>query len=92
MWPQKWYASASPGATTALTIDPPACAEQHRADLDEQPAARRAQRELLGRRRRSAMGVRLDAPLGRAEDRLELGERVERPLRQDGPRASSATA
>src|SRR3954469_3955276 len=79
MWPQKWKASASPGLTTldtalaavAANSASPTRASRPRGDVR---AARSSSMDRLER-----------APLGRADDALELGEPVERPLGQHDP-------
>src|SRR4051794_9619145 len=81
MCPQKWYASASPGSMTALIAEP--------AVTPRSPAPTRASRPRreVERARSSVsfwLGMRrpVHAPLRRREHRLELRERVERPLRE----------
>src|SRR3954451_8314572 len=85
MWPQKWNAAASVGATSAPTVRTPA------ATISASPArARKPRRELPAARRstaspvRSGTGARHPA-LRSGEDRLELATRVERALGQDRP-------
>src|SRR5688500_8253527 len=87
MWPQKWYASASPGATTALTTEPPVApssavptrASRPRRDVPS------ASSSVAEGRSASGTGRLRDAALGRGEHGLELRDRVERPLREDAP-------
>ena len=71
MWPQKWYASASPGATSEPAVRAPATPS--RAPTRD-PRARKPRR---GRR----LDQRAAAP-ARGEHRLELARRVERALGQ----------
>src|SRR4051794_26743998 len=88
MWPQKWKPSASPGLIALATTPPAAPATSTR------PArASRPRREVRAARRsvhEAASGMRRleRAALRRGEDALELGEAVERPLREhrSGPR------
>src|SRR3954469_5822703 len=85
MWPQKWNASASVGATSEPTVRTPA------ATISASPArARKPRRELPAARRSTASAVRSATPPGhpplrRGQDRLELAGRVERALGQDRP-------
>src|SRR5580765_5383454 len=85
MWPQKWKASVSVGATSAPTVRTPA------AIISASPArARNPRRELAAASRsvispvRSGTGARHPA-LGRGEHRLELLRAVERALGEHRP-------
>src|SRR5918999_1014730 len=95
MWPQKWYASASPGATIPATVPAPvspmtAPDTRERKPRRDVPAASRSESRdraapgRFGGGRRSGT-ERPPAAFGGREDRLELRAGVERALGEDGP-------
>src|SRR3954449_790827 len=71
MWPQKWYASACCARIAPSTKPPPV-----------RPSSRRPVRARNPRREVALATASLSTHRRRAEQRLELVERVERPLRE----------
>src|SRR5512142_1069932 len=72
MWPQRWYASASPGFTSAATALPPATSA--------------SSRDVRARKPRRDVDTASPSPIApasgsRGNDRLELAVSVERSLR-----------
>src|SRR5215218_3217058 len=77
MWPQKWYASASPGLISEPAVRAPATVISPPATRERKP-----RRELPSGTQRSP------PPLGGRQHGLELRARVERPLGEHGPVAA----
>src|SRR3954451_7324623 len=75
MWPQKWYASASPGLISEPAVRAPATVMRPPATRERKP-------------RRDSGTQRPPAPLGRRQHGLELRARVERPLGEHRPVAA----
>ena len=85
MWPQKWYASASPGATSEPTRLRARDAHHRRADAGQEAAPRARRRDGVGDPRRlRSRAHRAAAALGGRQHRLELGAGVERALGEHG--------
>src|SRR5688572_6417344 len=82
MWPQKWYASASPGATREPTVFVPAIAIRPALTRPRKPRREvPAGAPVPASRLRSGRNA---PPRCRREDRLELGRGVEGPLGEHG--------
>src|SRR4051812_6993685 len=79
MWPQKWKASASPGLTSFATVVAAVAASS------ASPARASSPRRDVRAASCSSMGGLERAPLGGADDALELAEAVEGALRQHDP-------
>src|SRR3954469_15193834 len=80
MCPQKWKASASPGSMTARATVPAAVAAKSAS-----PTRASKPRRDVRAASCSSMDRLQRAPLGGADDALELAEPVERPLGQHDP-------
>src|SRR4051812_11244040 len=90
MWPQKWWASASPGLIarpTRPTAEPATIALPTRASRPRRDvrAARSSVSAPSPRRPPSATDRLAHPPLGRRQDGFELAEPVERALGEDRP-------